>query len=57
VSSDTGAFVEDPGTVIEKLEDQSEATRVGDLEERKQHLLERHEENSSTRLIAADGKR
>jgi site-specific DNA recombinase len=38
------AFVQDPDAVIERLENQREETHVGDLEERKQHLLKRLQE-------------
>jgi hypothetical protein len=57
VSGDVRTLVENPGAVKGKLEDRREATRVGDLEEKKQHLIERLQESSYTRLIPADGKR
>jgi hypothetical protein len=57
VSGDVRTLVENPGAVEGKVEDRRGATRVGDLEEKKQHLLEQLQESSYTRQIPADGKR
>jgi len=57
LSGDARTLVENRGAVKGKLEDRREAPRVGDLEEKKQHLLERLQESSYTHQILADGKR